>query len=86
MILEHRNECQALMTEIVAEVEACDDGGVVASYIPELADVEPSKMGVTPATHGKICKPSFHPEMSLGCTPNTTYLVGHKRSRSDDQA
>ena len=46
MVLNNRIDYQTLLTEIVAEVEACDNCGIVASYIPELGNVDPNKLGI----------------------------------------
>ncbi len=41
---------QVLLAEILTEVQALEDCGIVASYIPELGNVDPGKLGVHLAT------------------------------------
>ena len=46
MALMNGTDYQALLAEIVTEVQAFEDCGVVASYIPELGNVDPDKLGI----------------------------------------
>jgi glutaminase len=46
MVLNNGIDYQSLLAEIVAEVQALEDCGVVASYIPELGNVDPDKLGI----------------------------------------
>ena len=46
MISEPVIDYQKLFTEMAVELREIDDSGTVASYIPELGNVDPNKFGI----------------------------------------